>query len=124
MRASERRTGFDRRRRYPITGALRESPATLLVMLVAINMLSALDFVLTNVQLQAGTATEGNPILASLFEQGVGQAWLFKTAVVLAVTIAIWHQRKYRAILNVAVGALIVYLLVIAYHIAGIFWLT
>jgi hypothetical protein len=95
----------------------------LLAVLVTTNALSALDFALTNRQLQMGTITEGNPVLALLFEQGTGQAWLFKTIIVLAVSVVIWHQRRYRAILSVAVAALVVYVLVVAYHVAGMTFL-
>lgn len=106
-----------------MTGMLRDSPVVLLAVLVTINTLSALDFMLTNSYLQRGTASEGNPVLASLFEQGAGQAWLFKTGVVLAVSLVIWHQRRYRAILAVAITALVIYLLVIAYHVIGMLFL-
>lgn len=118
--ARDRRSGFDRRRRYPVTGTLREDPRLLLAVLVAINVLSALDFVLTRAEMSAGLATEGNPVLASLFAHGPGLAWLFKTTVVLAVSLVIWRERHRRAIIAVALGALCVYALVIAYHLSGI----
>lgn len=118
--ARDRRTGFDRRRSYPVTGPLRENPRLLLVVLIAVNVLSALDFVLTRAEMSSGIATEGNPVLASLFAQGPGLAWLFKTVVVLAVSVVIWRERHRRAILAVALGALCVYALVIAYHLSGI----
>ena len=92
----------------------------LLAVLVAINVLSALDYMLTRTEMSYGLATEGNPVLASLFEQGPGLAWLFKTTVVLAVSVVIWRERHRRAIIAVAVGALCVYALVIAYHLSGI----
>lgn len=114
----ERRTGFDRRRRYPFTGPLRDD-GRLVLTLVLINALSALDFFFTYVQLVAGVAEEGNPVLAELFRQGPGQAWLFKTAVMIVVSLAIWRSRQHRAILSVALGALALYVLLIAYHFAG-----
>ena len=120
----ERRTGFDRRRSYLLTGRLKDSPGTLLVVLLATNALSAMDFAFTHMLLEAGAIEEGNPILASLFEQGAGGAWLFKTSVMIAVSLAIWHQRKHRAVLGVAAGAFAVYLSVIAYHLFGIFFLV
>jgi len=115
----ERRTGFDRRRRYPVTGTLRRSPLILLAVLVAVNVLSALDFAFTYLQLQAGVASEGNPVLAAMFAQNAGSAWLFKTLVVLAVTLGIWHQRKHRKVLAVSIVALVTYFLVIGYHVYG-----
>jgi hypothetical protein len=118
--ARDRRTGFDRRRSYPLTGALRENPRLLAAVLVAVNVLSALDFVLTQAEMDSGIASEGNPVLASLFEQGPGLAWLFKTVIVLGVSVVIWRQRHRRAILSVAIAALAIYALVIAYHLSGI----
>jgi len=88
--------------------------------LVAVNVLSALDFVLTQAEMDSGIASEGNPVLASLFEQGPGLAWLFKTVIVLGVSVVIWRQRHRRAILSVAIAALAIYALVIAYHLSGI----
>ena len=100
----ERRTGFDRRRQYPLTGTLRDNPALILGVLVLINVLSALDFGLTYAELQAGVAAEGNPLLAGLFAAGPSQAWLFKGSVMLVVSLIIWHQRKHRAMLAVALA--------------------
>jgi hypothetical protein len=117
---TDRRTGFDRRREYPVTGRLRDRPALLAGVLVAVNLLSAADFFLTQAELQAGIAIEGNPLLAALFEGGPLSAWLFKTTVVLAVTLVIWHQRHRRPILLVALAAFGIYLAVIGYHVAGI----
>jgi len=119
FRLSERRTGFDRREEYPLTGTLRDNPALLFGVLVLINVLSALDFALTYMQLQAGTVTEGNPVLASLFAEGPGQAWIFKAGMMLAVSVVIWHQRKHRAMLSVALIALALYVAVLVYHLAG-----
>lgn len=115
----ERRSGFDRRREYPVTGRLRDDPHSLLAVLVAINALSALDFLFTSFQLNAGIATEANPILAPLFAGGAFGAWAFKTIVTLAVSLGIWLNRGKRQILMVAVGGLVVYLLVTLYHIVG-----
>jgi hypothetical protein len=123
FRLAERRTGFDRRRTYPVTGTLRDNPAALLGVLIMTNGLSALDFVLTYAQLSLGTIEEGNPVLAMMFDAGPGRAWVFKSGMMIAVSVIIWHQRKHRAILGVAVAALVIYLLVIAYHVFGIFWL-
>ena len=117
---ADRRTGFDRRREYPVTGKLRDRPGLLAVVLVAVNLLSAADFFLTHAELQAGIATEGNPLLAALFAGEPMSAWLFKTAVVLAVTLVIWHQRHRRAVLLVALAAFGIYLAVVIYHVAGI----
>lgn len=88
-------------------------------MLVVINVLSALDFALTRMQLEAGVASEGNPVLAAMFEQGPGQAWVFKTGVMLLVSIGIWSARKHRSVLLVAIGAFVLYAALIVYHLVG-----
>jgi hypothetical protein len=87
--------------------------------LVAINALSALDFALTYLQLRAGLITEANPLLAELFAASPGRAWLFKTAVMLAVSLVIWQQRRHRMVIGVAIGALLLYLGIIGYHVLG-----
>lgn len=115
----ERRTGFDRRREYPFTSFLRNRPANLLVVLLAVNTLSGLDFAFTYIQLATGMATEANPMLAELYSQSAVQAWLFKTGVMLIVSLGIWRARKHRAILSVAIASLVLYLFVIGYHIVG-----
>lgn len=116
----ERRTGFDRRRSYPVTGTLRDRPHTLVVLLLAVNALSLLDFVLTYVELSTGVASEGNPVMAALFEAGPMQAWLFKTIVIALVSVAIWRGRQTRAILGVAVTAFAVFSVVVGYHLVAL----
>ena len=91
----------------------------LAIVLIAINVLSAIDFALTYLQLKAGVSVEGNPVLAELFAQGAGRAWVFKTLVVLAVTLAMWAGRKHRSMLGLAVGTLVLYVLLMIYHFAG-----
>jgi len=119
----ERRTGFDRRDHYAFTGSLRE-PLRLFGVLLIVNMLSILDFVFTYHELSNGLASEANPVMASSFESGPAGAWLFKTLVMFAITLAIWRGRAYRRILGVALLALILYLAVTAYHLVGISQVT
>lgn len=117
---TDKRTGFDRRRRYPVTSTLRDDPRLLLLVLIAVNVLSTLDFLYTLVALDAGVASEGNPVMARLFEQGPGIAWVFKSALVLAVTVVIWLERRRRSAIAVALGALGLYAAVVAYHVYGL----
>lgn len=117
-RFMERRTGFDRRRSYPLTSRLREDPTRLFLLLIVSNGLSALDFLFTLAQLRAGVATEANPVLAELFSQGPVTAWAFKSSVMLLVSLIIWFNRKHRAILSVALIMLAAYTLLVTYHIA------
>lgn len=115
----DNRSGFDRRRRYPVTRALRDAPRLLFLVLAAVNLLSALDFVYTLVALDAGIATEGNPVMAHLLEHGPALAWLFKTVMVLGVSAVIWHERRRRSAILVALGALVLYAGVVGYHVYG-----
>jgi CHASE2 domain-containing sensor protein len=98
---------------------LRDHPLALAFILIGVNALSVLDFVFTRAQLQAGIAIEANPVLANLFATNGNGALLFKITVMSSVSLGIWLARKHRAILSVALGALIAYLALIAYHIAG-----
>jgi len=115
----ERRTGFDRRGVYPITGVLRDSPYVLAGVLVATNVLSVLDFVLTYVELETGVASEGNAVMAWLFAQDPLVAWGFKAAAGVAAALVVWRFRRYRQILAVSVLAFLIYAAVIAYHLVG-----
>ena len=47
-------------------------------------------------------------------------AFLFKLAATLGVTVALWSWRKYRAVLATAIGALIIYAGLMAYHAWGL----
>ena len=60
FRFHNRRGGFDRRRAYPFLRTLRDAPWTLLTILILINLLSALDGMLTAVELANGLAREAN----------------------------------------------------------------
>ncbi len=119
LKIPERRSGFDRRLPYHVTGHFRDNPSSLLIVLITINVLSLFDFAFTWVQLSAGVSVEANPLLALLYLDNPLAAWLFKTCVVLAVSFAIWHARRYRAILAVALLALTLYLTLFIYHIWG-----
>lgn len=118
--APERRSGFDRRREYPLTGPLRDRPLALIVLLAAVNTLSLLDFQLTAYELAQGIATEGNPVMAFLFASGPNSAWLFKTVLVLLVSVGIWRGRRMRPVLGVALFAFLVFSGVLAYHFVGV----
>lgn len=102
-----------------MTGSLRDNPLALLGVLVLVNTLSALDFAFTWLQLQAGVAEEGNPVLAGMFAEAPAKAWFFKSGVMLVVSLVIWHQRKRRAMLSVALVALALYIAVLVYHLVG-----
>ncbi len=119
-RFHNRRTAFDRRRRYPVLGSLRDQPALLLGVLLAMNALSLLDGLLTAAELRSGIASEANPVLAQLFATNSYAALAFKTALVVAVSVAIWHQRRYRIMLAVSLLGLAVFTAVVAYHLGSL----
>lgn len=115
----DRRSGFDRRSQKGLLGALRESPAVLLTLLIGLNALSAADWAFTTRALANG-ALEANMILDSLIAIDPLAAAAFKAACVLAVTAAIWLARRYRLVLATAVGAVAVYGALMVYHVAGL----
>ncbi len=115
----ERRTGFDRRSRSYVTGALRDRPVALITVLFAINVLSVADWLLTMRVLDAGAA-EGNPLLAAMLSGNPTAAFVFKLLATLGVTLALWSWRRYRAVLSTAIAALMIYAALMAYHAWGL----
>ncbi len=115
----ERRTGFDRRSPSLLTGTLRDQPVLLAAVLVSINILSIVDWLLTMHVLEAGAA-EGNPLLAVMISTNPTAAFAFKLMATLGVTIALWSWRRYRAVLATAIGALLIYAGLMAYHAWGL----
>ncbi len=125
----DKRTGFDRRTceadgatRGFVRGmliALRDSPRTLMVLLLAVNALNLLDFALTVNALATG-ASEANPIMATLFEAGPVWAGVFKTAAVALATLLVWEWKRYRKALFAGVMMLTVFSAVFVYHMIGL----
>jgi hypothetical protein len=122
FRATERRTGFDRRdaSKGMLLRFLRDHPATLLTILVAVNAMNALDLLLTFGALRAGYASEGNLLMARLFSQGVAAATLFKLGLIGSVSVAIWVERRYRRTLGVAIVAAAAFAGVLLVHVWGL----
>jgi len=118
IRWPERRTGFDRRCEYGI-GVLRDSSVLLLVMLGVLNILNMLDLRFTLLALDRGAA-EANPIMSFFFNMDSLTAGLFKIALVLAISLAVWWGRRYRRILEFAVLSTAIYAALIGYHILGL----
>ncbi len=116
----DRRSGFDRRRRYLITGTMRDHPWMLVIVLVALNLMSLLDGMLTAVELATGIASEGNPILQGLIAQHPLAAVAFKIGVVVFVSIGIWRGRHLRVMLALALIAAAAYAAVLAYHFGSL----
>ncbi|MDZ4170194.1 MAG: DUF5658 family protein [Coriobacteriia bacterium] len=117
----DRRSGFDRRRRYPVLGTMRDHPWTLVVLLVLLNLLSLLDGAFTAVELAFGLAAEGNPILNAAVQRSPWLAVAVKIGAMIVVTYVIWHGRRKRIILVLALLSLALFGAVVAYH-WGTFW--
>jgi len=120
FRFRDRRTGFDRRVDYAILGTLRSSSWVLLGVLAATNLLSLLDGYLTYIEVTTGIASEGNPVLASLFEAHPLAAVAFKVLTIAIVSAIIWFTRRFKAVLAVSLFALAVFTAVVAYHIGSL----
>ena len=125
----ERRSGFDRRGPAPnanratvafegILTGLRDRPATVRVMLVAINMLNLADFVMTINVLSMGGG-EANPIMRSLFALNPVYAGIFKIVAIFLISLVIWRFRRYRSALEISLVILTVFLGVFFYHVLG-----
>jgi hypothetical protein len=117
----ERRTGFDRREQGRIVSALvelRDSPSTLLVLLVAVNVMNVLDQLATTRALAMGF-TEGNPVMAALIAYDPRVAAAVKIVAVVSVTLGIWSLRRYKLILQVGVFMFAAFAFVMLVHFYG-----
>jgi hypothetical protein len=114
--AQDRRSSFDRRKRYPITGLLRDKPWLLALLLLGVNLFSILDGVLTLSEIGDGIAREGNTIMAPLFSLGPYWAMGFKVGIVALVSLIIWKQRHHRVLLSCSLVAAVLFSAVLVYH--------
>lgn len=119
LRWPERRTGFDRRRSYPVAGTLQD-PTWLLVVLASIIVLGMADWALTWRALDGLYAWESNPFMRSAFEAGPMHALALKAASLTVVSAGIWWLRRYRSILLTAAGAAALHVVLVGYHLAGV----
>lgn len=125
----ERRSGFDRRERVGaghfsiafqnVLVGLRDSPQTLRVLLVTVNLLNLADFLFTLNLLRAGGG-EANPIMRSLFALDPVYAGAFKMAAVLLTTWLVWRCRRFRTALEASLIMVAVFAGVFVYHIIGL----
>jgi len=116
----ERRTGFDRRRAYPILGGLRHNARCLVAVLLPLNAMSLLDGLLTALELKHGIAHEFNPVLASAFAAHPHLPIALKVCLVLLVSACIWRWRRYRLVLGTSLFGLGVFAAVLAYHLTNL----
>ena len=104
----DQRSGFDRRASLPgdgVTRSLRrlhDSRFGLIAVLVAINALNLIDLLLT-FNLLGSDVVEGNPVMRFLLGYHPLNAMFVKTAIVAAVTLAMWRLRRYRIVLATAI---------------------
>ena len=115
----ERRTGFDRRYSDDPIRGLVDRPIVLVAMLIALNLLSAVDWTMTMRALAFG-AQEANGVMRALIDFNPTAAGIVKAVLMLAVTLLIWRERRYRLVLITAVGALGVYGALMIYHTIGL----
>jgi len=120
LHAPERRTGFDRRRTYPVLGVFRDDPRLFAYLVLSVVALSIADGALTAYELGVGIAEEGNPVLGALISAHPALAVAFKLVMTLLVAWGIWHGRRYRLIIAVGLGAFFTYGLLIAYHLGAL----
>lgn len=130
FRLWERREGFDRRqnhgrssrlyRRLFESGAfhLRHNYYALVLLLALFNIFNIADYLFTLKALAAGYS-EGNPIMDKLFSMGPSAALTFKAATGLFITSVVWLLRRYRLVLEASILILLLYMLLISYHIYG-----
>lgn len=124
-RFHNRRTGFDRRRHPLVLEVLRDSRWALLALLWLLNVLSLLDGLFTAVELSSGLAREGNPLFRGLIWTSPLFAAGLKIGIMLAVSVVIWHWRRYRVMLVLTLTTLALYAAVLAYHLGsltGLLW--
>ena len=120
FRFRNRRGGFDRRKAYPFLRTLRDSTWALVTLLVLINLMSAVDGVLTTIELAWGLAREANPVFGHLIGQSPLFAGVFKVSVMLAVSVGIWRGRRNRSILVLAPLTAGLYAALLAYHLGSL----
>jgi hypothetical protein len=119
LRWPDRRTGFDRRRSYPVSGTLRTDERWFASVLALIFVLGILDWALTYYALGALGATEANPFMRAAFESGPGAALALKVVSLGTVVAGMWWLRRYRSVIVLAAVAALLHLALIGYHIAG-----
>jgi hypothetical protein len=113
----DRRSAFDRRR-VTASSARFVTAWRSYRRWIAINHHCSTAFTLA--EIQAGIATEGNPVLSVLWSAHPLAAIALKIGLVGAVTLTIWQTRRYRMVLWVAVAAMCAFTIVVAYHLGSL----
>ncbi len=122
----DRRHGFDRRKHYPVLGTMRDHSWIVVLVIVLLNVLSLVDGYFTAAELGLGIATEGNPVLAAAGAQHPLLAVAVKMGGMILASVGIWHGRRRRLILGLALVAVGIFAGLVAYHLGtlrGLGWL-
>ena len=95
----------------------------LVIALLGLNVMNALDMMLTLQATDLG-ASEANPIIRALLGTGVPLAFALKILIVALASLAIWSLKRYRASLVAGVIIAAAYASVVVYHVINlaVFW--
>ncbi len=119
LRWPERRTGFDRRRSYPVSSIFRSDDRRYAAVLALILLLGIMDWAFTSHALDALGAYEANPFMRAAFEAGSMYALGLKLVSLTAVIACMWWLRRHRSVIVVATVTAALHIPLIAYHVAG-----
>lgn len=112
----DRREGFDRRKRYPVLGTMRDHPWILVAVIVLMNVLSLVDGYFTAAELGLGIASEGNPVLRAAADYSPWLAVAIKVGAMVLVSAIFWHLRRRRLVLGLSLVALAGFAALVAFH--------
>ncbi len=110
----------------PVLGTMRDHRWIVVLSIVLLNMLSLMDGYFTAAELGLGIATEGNPVLAAASAQHPLLAVAVKLGGMILASVGIWHGRRRRSILALALVAVAIFAGLVAYHLGtlrGLGWL-
>ena len=95
----------------------------LVIALLGLNVMNALDMMLTLQATDLG-ASEANPIIRALLGTDVPLAFAVKLLMVVLASLAIWRLKRYRVSLMAGIIACTLYVTVVAYHVVNlaVFW--
>ena len=113
----DRRQGFDRRKRYPVLGTMRDHPWILALVIGLLNALSLADGYFTAAELGLGIASEGNPVLRAAADYHPLLAVGIKVGAMVLVSAIFWHLRRRRLVLGLSLVALAGFAALVAFHV-------
>ena len=114
----ERRTGFDRRHSRGLLQRVSTETGLLLAVVALLNVLSLADWLLT-VHLLGDGAVEANLVLRGLSDSPLALGAV-KSLLMVAVSAAIWVERRFRLVVAVGVGAVGACVLLVAYELVAV----